>query len=117
MSGDGHRPSRNPAWAFAWVWNVCGAKAEHFLNVIYGYLSPRRRAQIDAQVSASRVERPHRTARGERNSQAKLTWAIVEEVRRRHTIGRLDRRMVAREFGVNPSTIDRVVTGRYWIKR
>lgn len=59
-----------------------------------------------------------RQARGERHGSAKLTQPQVDTIRRRHR--RLCRNngtlALAREFGVNKNTIDRIVNGHGWSK-
>lgn len=46
---------------------------------------------------------------------AKLTWANVEYVRR--TAGRKDRKLVARELGVSPTTIRNIIDRKTWVRR
>jgi hypothetical protein len=53
------------------------------------------------------------TPRGESHHAAKLTDAKVAEIRRRHTLGE-GRRTLAREFGVDQSTIRQVVKRWTW---
>jgi hypothetical protein len=50
---------------------------------------------------------------GERNSRAKLTWAIVLECRRRGADGE-SHRALAREFGVTRSVMWRALKGESW---
>lgn len=50
---------------------------------------------------------------GEKNASAKLTWAQVKEIRKRHRSGE-SRQDLADEFGVSPLTIWEIATGRTW---
>jgi hypothetical protein len=58
-----------------------------------------------------------RQARGEKNSRAKLTEEQVREIRRRYERGWRTAQsggVLAREFGVSPSTISQIVRGKHW---
>jgi lambda repressor-like predicted transcriptional regulator len=50
---------------------------------------------------------------GEFNSQSKLTWAAVADIRTRSEQG-VSRRVLAREYGVAHDTIAQVVRGQSW---
>ena len=52
--------------------------------------------------------------RGEKNGNAKLTAAIVAEIRRRHRKRIVTAKMLAGEFGVGKGTIDAILQGRSW---
>jgi HNH endonuclease len=57
--------------------------------------------------------RPDRVLRGERHPRAKLTWAQVCAIRRRHAAGEIGSRLAA-EYGVCPNLIYAVVHHRVW---
>lgn len=50
---------------------------------------------------------------GERSGRAKLNRSKVGEIRRRHAAGESGRSL-GREFGITHSTIQAIVSGRYW---
>lgn len=54
-----------------------------------------------------------RSTRGQKNPMAKLTELQVRNIRRSHATGR-DRRSLARQYGVRPECIDRIVSRRRW---
>lgn len=54
-----------------------------------------------------------RTARGEQTGHAKLTAVEVDEIRRRRAAGEKGV-VLAREFGVRPTTICAIHKGRHW---
>jgi transposase-like protein len=56
---------------------------------------------------------PERVARGEASGAAKLTAEQVELIRMAHRVGAPVARL-ARDYGVNKSTISRVVSGKQW---
>jgi len=51
---------------------------------------------------------------GEKNSQAKLTWELVAEIRARHTEVR---RKLASEYGVCAQTICDILNNKKWIRK
>lgn len=51
---------------------------------------------------------------GEEASSAKLTWVMVEDVRRRVANGEPTTHAMADELGINYSTLRRIVTGKTW---
>jgi hypothetical protein len=55
-----------------------------------------------------------RTHRGADNGNAVLTAAVVAEIRRRYSKRYGILRDLGREYGVNPSTIAAIVTGKTW---
>lgn len=57
--------------------------------------------------------KPEQTARGERHGRAKLTEGDVRAIRQRAATGDT-RRSLADAYGINKSTIDRILTGKYW---
>lgn len=59
-------------------------------------------------------QNPSMHARGERTGDAKLTSEIVSEIRRRYVRRKVTAEMLAAEYGVHPSTIRRVLKGKYW---
>lgn len=54
-----------------------------------------------------------RGSRGERHHAAKLTSALVAEIRQRAAVGELQKDLAA-EYGVSRSTVSKVATGRLW---
>lgn len=58
--------------------------------------------------------RKRRMPSGERHGRSKLTWQIVEDIRRRYSIGGISMRQLAREYGVDPLQIHRVVRYKLW---
>lgn len=52
---------------------------------------------------------------GERNPRAKLTWAVVAEVRRRYRNGGVTQRDLAGDYGVNHRCIGRIIAGEIWV--
>lgn len=53
-------------------------------------------------------------SRGVKNSNAKLTPRQVRIVRRLHALGRLNQTWVAARFGVGPSAIAAIASGKTW---
>jgi YesN/AraC family two-component response regulator len=47
-------------------------------------------------------------------SSVKLSLAISDEIRREYSSGKITQRQLANRFGVNPSTVSRIVTQQYW---
>jgi hypothetical protein len=56
-----------------------------------------------------------RTAAGERNGQAKLTWQKVIEIRKQYQAGIKKYRLLAAQFGVSCRTIAHIVKKDEWI--
>ena len=54
------------------------------------------------------------TPRGEENGQAKLTAAIVREIRAAHSLGEVSYAELSRRYGVNRATAHCAITGRTW---
>lgn len=81
-----------------------GARSDnHLLNLQWG---------TRAENAADKVT--HGTSgHGERNPQARLTWANVAQIRSRVVQGETQRAL-ARELGVAPMTVSRVVRGESW---
>lgn len=52
--------------------------------------------------------------RGERNTQAKLTAAGADEIRREYKAGGISKRALASRYGVHEGTIRAVLAGRTW---
>ena len=50
---------------------------------------------------------------GERNPSAKLTDAQVIDLRERYAAGNVTQAALAREFGISPSHLSRILSGRY----
>jgi DNA-binding XRE family transcriptional regulator len=57
---------------------------------------------------------PHR--QGESASNARLTWDVVAEIRRRYAQGDITQSKLAQEYGVHYSTISLIVKGIGWNK-
>jgi hypothetical protein len=53
--------------------------------------------------------------RGERNGNAKLTWATVNEIRETYTIGSIGQNKLAKRYGVALSTMQDVIHGITWV--
>lgn len=49
---------------------------------------------------------------GELNHRAKLTWDQVREIRRRYP--NFSQQFIAKEYGVSPKTISKIITGIRW---
>ena len=60
-----------------------------------------------------RYTKPHRTARGERVSSAKLTWAAVRDIRLAAAAG-VDSRALAAQYGVSYPAIRKAIIGWTW---
>lgn len=55
----------------------------------------------------------NRVVSGERNANARLTEEKVREIRRKHAEG-VQRKFLAQEYGVEPATINNIVSRRLW---
>lgn len=55
-----------------------------------------------------------RNRHGEAHHNARLNEALVLEIRYRHAHGERSRRALSAEFGIGPSTLDDVLSGRTW---
>lgn len=60
------------------------------------------------------VVHPERAARGERVHTAKLTAQQVRDIRANYALCRVTQRELAERFGVDSSTINRIVRGKRW---
>lgn len=58
--------------------------------------------------------RPSETARGERNTKAKLTEEQVRKIREEYTDPQVTYAVLARRYGVTPVTIGRVINRVNW---
>ena len=67
----------------------------------------------EGQNSADMVHR-HRSASGERNHKAKLTWEQVSVIRAIYEAGGITARALAPKFGVGSSTVVRLVNRKTW---
>jgi len=58
------------------VWQVSGTQAEHFIEVIYKHLSPRRKKQIDKARKRAATFKMRQAKRSlvERTKKAKAKW-------------------------------------------
>lgn len=65
-------------------------------------------------VTHGRFTKPECTARGERHGRSKLNEQQVAEIRQYIPNGGLSRSQLARHYGVAKSTIDRILSNRYW---
>lgn len=54
---------------------------------------------------------------GERNGRATTTWAIVEELRRRHTGKYGEVTALAKEFGLDRSVVSAIVNYKTWVSQ
>lgn len=57
---------------------------------------------------------PERVPRGEQHGQAKLTWALVKEIRARYQAGGVSMQTLANEAGVSYAAINGVIRRRRW---
>ena len=57
---------------------------------------------------------PEKVVRGEQSGMAKLTDAIVREIRQMHTSKQWTRKQIGARFGVGKSTIDKVLARQVW---
>lgn len=89
-----------------WTWCLDGTHARAIMELLLPHMSPRRRTQIDASL-AGEVRRP---SRGEQNVKARLTADQVLAIRASDR----SQRELAREYGVDPSTINHITRGRTW---
>jgi ribosome-binding protein aMBF1 (putative translation factor) len=62
----------------------------------------------------SKGRRRGHDCRGEKGGNAKLTWDVVREIRRRRKEVRITKKKLATEFGVSESLIDKIVRNIYW---
>jgi DNA-binding XRE family transcriptional regulator len=67
-------------------------------------------AQDDADDRVSKG----RQLRGECNGRAKLTQAVVDEIRRLYSAGGWTKSALAKRFGVSDVTIGNIIAGRTW---
>lgn len=58
--------------------------------------------------------RAGRSAAGERNGRAKLTWVDVDRIRRAYALGQATLAQLARRFGVDERQVARIVRGEVW---
>ncbi len=54
--------------------------------------------------------------RGEDHVRAKLTWAKVREIRARHAAGEAGYKVLAREYGVGRTAIQKIVKAERWLE-
>lgn len=64
----------------------------------------------DASVYIRAKPRPS----GERNHGAKLTWAIVREIRARYIFRKVTAKMLAAEYGISPTHVEKIVRRETW---
>jgi len=74
------------------------------------YTKPHRRPR---GARNGRHTKPECSARGERVNTAKLTWDAVTQLRS-DADGGDPTRILVRRYGVGPSTVRRIVSGKYW---
>lgn len=72
--------------------------------------------QQDSIRHGTKWSHPIGTQRATDNPNAKLTWDIVREMRRRHADGESERRLAA-EFGIGKSQAHNVLSGKSWQER
>ena len=63
-------------------------------------------------LEKGRMKMPN--VQGEKNPKAKLTIAIVGEIRRRYKVGGITQTALAREHGVSIVLVGKIVNGRLW---
>ncbi|WP_326768684.1 hypothetical protein OG978_32840 [Streptomyces sp. NBC_01591] len=89
------------------VLHTCHRGDDGCINIRHLYLGDHERNMLD-MVEAGR------SSRGENSARSVLTEANVREIRRRYRAGEATQQALSAEFGVHPSTISNVVTGRNW---
>lgn len=57
---------------------------------------------------------PEKGIRGEKNPNAKITRAIAEEIRRKHTLEKKSGTLLAREYGISRTTACKIIKGQLW---
>ena len=76
----------------------------------------RNREKISGEHNSAR-KRPECLPRGERNGSSKLTRHDVRRIREMYIPGKVRLVDIARDFGVNKSTIGRIVKGQRWVEK
>lgn len=51
---------------------------------------------------------------GEKNGNSKLTWLLVDEIRKEYSIGNITQASLAEKYGVEKSTIGLIVRNKIW---
>jgi len=57
-----------------------------------------------------------RAVRGERNVNARITYAIAGEIRNRYSVGGVSQQSLAAEYGIAQTGVSRIVRGLGWVK-
>jgi hypothetical protein len=57
----------------------------------------------------------HPSQRGELNSRAKITMKDAEDIRRDYATGKATHRSLGVKYGIDHTSICRIVNGRYWV--
>ena len=88
-----------------------------FINHINGVKTDNRIKNLELVTMSENNRHAYRTGlasnKGERHSQARLTWAKVAEIRRRFAAGESKPRLAA-EFGIVPKHVQHIVNGKCW---
>ena len=87
--------------------NRACVRASHLID---GEHAEQCRLNVQDGIARGRIDL---RAPGEKNVNAVLTETLVKEIRRRHANGE-SRRILGKDYGVNVSTIGRVVTHKLW---
>lgn len=66
------------------------------------------------KVGRGRLVLPGTFIHGEGNGQARLTWALVREMRARYARGELTKTSAGREYGISRQSATDVLLGRTW---
>jgi hypothetical protein len=74
-------------------------------------LYPERLSRGDAHYSR---REPERMARGERHGNARVTAEIIKNARERFAAGGVSKAALARELGLSPSQMGRILRGESW---
>jgi hypothetical protein len=101
---------RNVKCKTAYIINVRGSSAYHFMQALYPILGQRRRGQI-TNALADYVYKPDR--RGSNNSFSKLQEADVKEIKRRLASGEVQR-VIARDYNISPRAVSDIKCGLTW---
>lgn len=72
--------------------------------------------QDNMQDMNKKGRRRTRPLRGEENSQSKLTWDEVREIRIRYSNGGVTIRQLSQDYGVSPGTIGFIIDNKTWVE-
>lgn len=103
------------------VYHVTYGALRDDLNVLHTCDTPRccNPAHLFLGTQADNVQdmvRKNRQPKGEQSGKHKLTWAQVREIRARHSQGIVGTRTLAKEYGLNRSSIMAIIHRTAWIE-